>query len=369
MRPEQRSATLRPRSAYVLEVLVVNRGEIAVRVLRALRELGVGSVAVYSEADREALHVRHADESFLLGEAAPAASTSTSTGSSTSPNGAGAEAIHPGYGFLAENADFARAITKAGFVFVGPPPEAIERMGDKVAARQAAVEAGAPVVPGTLEPVAGTGRRCARSPRSTASRSRSKLSFGGGGRGFKVVRSDKELYDAFASAQRESAMSFGRDEVYLERYLEGARHIEAQILADKHGNVLFLGERDCTLQRRHQKLVEESPSPVVSEEVRRALGESSVSIARTGRVRQRRHDRDAARRRSEELLLHGDEHAPTGRAPGDRAVRRHRPRPMADQDRCRRGASVLAIRHPHARPRDRMPDQHDVLHAYQQDRA
>ncbi|MHB8511035.1 MAG: acetyl-CoA carboxylase biotin carboxylase subunit [Actinomycetota bacterium] len=261
------------------KVLVANRGEIAVRILRALRELGVRSIAVYSEADRESLHVKHADEAFMIGPAAPAESYLNIERLIETALRSGAQAVHPGYGFLAENEHFARAVVEAGLEWIGPPPSAIETMGDKVAARRAAVEAGAPVVPGTIEPV-----RDPEEIRLFASEHgfpiAIKASFGGGGRGFKVVRSESELQDALSSAQREAAMAFGRDEVYVERYLEGAKHIEAQILADKHGNVLFFGERDCTLQRRHQKLVEEAPSPAVSDDVRRRLGEASIAIAR-----------------------------------------------------------------------------------------
>ncbi|MCA1832314.1 MAG: ATP-grasp domain-containing protein, partial [Actinobacteria bacterium] len=261
------------------KVLVANRGEIAVRVMRALRDLGVASVGVYSEADRDALHVTHADEAFFIGEAAPAASYLNIEKIVDVARRAGAQAVHPGYGFLAENAHFAQACADAGLVFIGPPASAIEKMGDKVSARQAAVGAGAPVVPGTLEPVtdpAEVGAFAAEHGYPVAI----KASFGGGGRGFKVVRSEKELADALGSAQREAKNAFGRDEVYVERYLEGARHIEAQIIADTHGNVLFFGERDCSLQRRHQKLVEESPSPAVTDDVRARLRDASVAIAK-----------------------------------------------------------------------------------------
>ena len=249
------------------------------RVLRALRELGVPSVAVYSEADRDGLHVRHADEAYLIGEAAPASSYLNIDRIVETAQRAGAEAVHPGYGFLAENADFAAACAAAGLVFIGPSPEAITTMGDKVAARNAVVEAGAPVVPGTLEPVQGPDeiRTFANEHGYPIA---IKASFGGGGRGFRVVRDEKQLEDALGSAQREAQTAFGRAEVYVERYLEGARHIEAQILADTHGNVLFFGERDCSLQRRHQKLVEESPSPAVSPEVRAALRDAAVAIAK-----------------------------------------------------------------------------------------
>jgi acetyl-CoA/propionyl-CoA carboxylase biotin carboxyl carrier protein len=261
------------------KVLVANRGEIAIRVMRALRDLGVASVGVYSEADRDAVHVRHADEALFIGEAPPAASYLNIERLLDAAARSGAEAVHPGYGFLAENEHFAQACSEAGLVFIGPPPQAIATMGDKVSARRAAVEAGAPVVPGTLEPVKGI-REIEAFAAEHGLPIAIKASFGGGGRGFKVVRATAALADAFGSAQREAQNAFGRDEVYVERYLEGARHIEAQILADAHGTVLFFGERDCSLQRRHQKLVEESPSPAVEDDVRRRLGDAAVAIAR-----------------------------------------------------------------------------------------
>ncbi|HVL90586.1 MAG TPA: acetyl-CoA carboxylase biotin carboxylase subunit [Actinomycetota bacterium] len=261
------------------KVLVANRGEIAIRVFRALREMGIGSVAVYSEADRDAMHTAYADEAILLGPAAAAESYLNIDKILDAAERTGAEAIHPGYGFLAENENFAQAIEDAGLVWVGPPPSAIVTMGDKVSARQAAVKAGAPVVPGTIDPITDPAEIRAFAEEHGLPIA-IKASFGGGGRGFKVVRTMEEMEDALGSAQREAAMSFGRDEVYLERYLEGAKHIEAQIVADKHGNVLFFGERECSMQRRHQKLVEEAPSPVLTPEVRERLREACVAICK-----------------------------------------------------------------------------------------
>jgi len=261
------------------KVLVANRGEIAIRIFRTLRELGIAPVAVYSEADRNSLHVRAADEAYLLGPGPPAESYLVQERVIDAATRSGAEAIHPGYGFLAENAAFARAVEDAGLTWIGPPPEAIDVMGSKVAARERMQAAGVPIIPGTTEPV------------SSAENVRElgdelgwplaiKASAGGGGKGLKVVRSADEVERAFESARREGEAYFSDPAVYVERYLEDPRHVEVQVLADAHGAVIHLGERDCTIQRRHQKLVEETPSPAVSEDLRERIGQIAVDAAR-----------------------------------------------------------------------------------------
>jgi acetyl-CoA/propionyl-CoA/long-chain acyl-CoA carboxylase, biotin carboxylase, biotin carboxyl carrier protein len=260
------------------KVLVANRGEIAIRVMRTLREMGIGAVAVYSEADRAAPHVRYADEAHLLGPPTPSESYLAIAKIVEAAQNAGAEAIHPGYGFLAENADFARACEEGGVVFIGPPASAIEAMGSKTRAREIMQEAGVPIVPGATEP-----SEDAEAARKTASEIgypvAAKAAGGGGGKGFRVAASEDELADAFEGAAREGEKFFSDARVYLERYLDDPRHVEVQVLADSRGNVVHLGERDCSIQRRHQKLIEEAPAPHVDAEMRERIGRIATDAA------------------------------------------------------------------------------------------
>jgi acetyl-CoA carboxylase biotin carboxylase subunit len=266
------------------KILIANRGEIAVRILRACREMGIGSVAVYSDVDRAALHVQLADEAYAIGPAPSRESYLSIEKLLAVARRAGCDALHPGYGFLAENPQLARACTEAGLTFIGPSPEAMESLGSKTAARQLAAKAKVPMVPGTLEPIEDTSRA-----RALASEVGFPLLLkavaGGGGKGMRVIESEAVLESAWRDAGSEALNAFGDGRLYIEKYLSRPRHIEIQLLADHHGEVIYLGERECSIQRRHQKVVEEAPSPVVDERLRQAMGEAAVRLAKAARYR------------------------------------------------------------------------------------
>jgi len=272
------TSDLRPETLFT-KVLIANRGEIAVRVIRACRELGIVSVAVYSDADAHAPHVREADEAIHIGPSPSAESYLLGDRIVAAAREAGAEAIHPGYGFLSEREWFARLVEDSGLTWIGPPADAIAAMGSKTEARRLAIAAGVPIVPGTTEPAADASAALATAE-SMGFPILLKAAAGGGGKGMRIVRSAGDLPGAFDAARREAKNAFGDDAVYVEKYIEGPRHVEIQVLGDRHGTIISLGERECSVQRRHQKMIEEAPSVALTPELRRRMGQTAVAAAR-----------------------------------------------------------------------------------------
>ncbi|NCC73200.1 MAG: acetyl-CoA carboxylase biotin carboxylase subunit [Sphingobacteriia bacterium] len=263
----------------IQKVLVANRGEIAIRVMRSCREMGIKSVAVYSEADRASMHVRYADEAYYIGPAPSIESYLSINNIIDAAKRSGADAIHPGYGFLSENADFAQRCAEEGIIFIGPSPESISTMGDKITARKNMMAAGVPVVPGTIEPITGE-KEAIETIRDIGLPVMIKASAGGGGKGMRLVKKQEDIVSSIRAARSEARAAFGNDAVYIEKYIESPHHIEFQILGDKHGNIVHLFERECSVQRRHQKVIEETPSPLMTPEIREEMGRYAVAAAK-----------------------------------------------------------------------------------------
>ena len=336
-------------------ILVANRGEIALRIFRACRELGIETVAVFSEADRGAAYLSLADEAYCIGLPKAADSYLKIDRVISAAEIGNVQAIHPGYGFLAENAHFADVCRSCNIEFIGPSHEAMALVGDKNSARRVARQAGVPTVPGSDGLIADEAQAM-RLAKELGFPVLIKASAGGGGRGMRVAVNELALKAALQQAQAEADAAFGNPEIYLEKYVEHPRHVEVQVLADLHGNAIHLWERDCTMQRRHQKLIEESPAPRLDDGTRAAICEAAVRLVQGGQLHQRRHGR-IHRRSQGQLLLHRDERPNPGRAPGHGNGHGHRPDQGADPRGGGRAAAGGAGRHPPARRGHRMPHQ------------
>ena len=324
------------------KILIANRGEIACRVMKTAKRMGIKTVAVYSEADRDAVHVGMADEAVLIGPAPAAQSYLVMEKIIEAAKQTGAEAIHPGYGFLSENAGFAEALQAAGIAFIGPNIRAIKAMGDKIESKKAAAEAKVSTVPGYLG-VIESPEHATQIANDIGYPVMIKASAGGGGKGMRVARSADEVREGFLTSTAEAKSSFGDDRVFVEKFVENPRHIEIQVLGDKHGNTVYLFERECSIQRRNQKVIEEAPSPFLDEATRKAMGEQAVALAKAVELRERRHGR-VHRRPEEEFLLPRNEHPAAGGAPRHRDDYRARPRGAYDPGRGGREAAVPAGR-------------------------
>ncbi len=320
------------------KVVIANRGEIALRILRACRELGIKTVAVHSTADFNTKHVLLADETVCIGPPQSALSYLNMPAIISAAEVTDAVAIHPGYGFLSENADFAERVEKSGFIFVGPRAETIRLMGDKVSAIKVMKAAGVPCVPGSDGPLGKDTDENFRIAKDIGYPVIIKASGGGGGRGMRVVHTDASLLNAIGVTQSEALAAFGNDQVYMEKFLEKPRHIEFQVLADNYGNVVHLGERDCSMQRRHQKVIEEAPAPGLTAKQRKTMGERCARAVPRSRLSQRRHPGIPVP--GQRILFHRDEHPRPGRASGDRTDHRHRYRQSAATDRRGRTAAL-----------------------------